>query len=157
MGVCVVLGCCSHPKGPRELLELLCMSHRCSAWPCLPSACPHFLSSPCPCPYLTPTFPLPRELVKHSAHPPPSPQVFPALVLFFYPPTKASAPRHLLPSHSHLGKAKKPNKPTPAPRSQLLLFVLKSLPSCLAGLKACTLEGASQLSLATLLQTDRHR
>lgn len=44
-----------------------------------------------------------------------------------------------------------------APCMQLPLLVLQSLPSCLAALQAGTLEGASQLLLAALLQTDRHR
>lgn len=67
------------------------------------------------------------------------PSCFPSPTVFCAPPPPSS-----------LGRKQ-------APRGQLLLLVIKSLPSCLAASKAGTLEGASQLSLATLLRTDRHR
>lgn len=87
---------------------------------------------------------------------PPNLQVFPALFISISLRLKHQPPPPP-PSSCHLPIFRRQKTATPTPRSQLLLFGLKSLPSCLAGLKACTLEGASQLSLATLLQTDRHR
>lgn len=116
MGVGVVLGCGSHHKCRWELLEQLCMSHPCSAWPCwLPRVLPS--SSHPASPALT-------SLCAHT-HLPPSQAAGDALcsplltlrfsssVFFYLPLTKGTSPPPLFPSPFHLEKTKNPPSPSP--------------------------------------------